>query len=240
VRAGAELLYTDSFGASSVKLGKTSCRGKAQQLNRLAVETARAAAPGVLIFGSMGPLGELLDPHGDLSEDTARAAFREQAQALVGAGADGIAIETHSDAREVTIAIEEARAAGAGFVISTMSFDGPDRKFKTMMGVSPEEAAQVMAAAGADAIGANCGAVVSEMPDVMRRMGAAAPGVWLVTKANAGLPIHENGNTIYPMRPKEFSEVGERLLASGVRMIGGCCGTTPEHIAALREVIAKK
>ncbi len=245
VRAGARGVYTNSFGGSPLKLAKQSLREKAGNLNRRAAEIAREAAPHVLVIGSMGPLGELLDPYGDLSEEDAAAAFREQAQVLVAAGVDGIAAETFTDPVEASLAVRAAREAFRqaekggipGFVIGTFSFDGPEKQFKTMMGASPEKCAEVLLASGADAIGANCGSCIRELPEVTKRMRAFAPNAILVAKPNAGMPVQEKGRTVYPMGPEEFARVARRLIDSGVTVIGGCCGTTPEHIKAIKALL---
>ncbi len=232
--AGAQIVYTNSFGANAIKLKRTKLAGKSDEVNRRAVAVARAAAPGALVFGSMSTLGELLEPYGEMSENEARAAFREQAKALIEGGVDGVVVETHSDARELTISIEEARAAGAPAVIATMTFEGRNGKVHTIMGVTPEKAAETMIKAGADAVGANCGTVVDDMVEVISRMKAVAGDTPLVAKPNAGLPEHRNGDTVYPMSPEEFGILGAKLVERGARLVGGCCGTTPAHIRELK------
>jgi len=229
--AGSEALYTCTFGANRVKLGKIGLAERAVEINISAVEIARSARKNSrYLVGSMGPTGELLEPYGDMEEDAAREAFAEQAKALAGAGVDAIVAETFSDPNEIAIAIKAARDAGDVAVLATMTFE----KGRTMMGATPEKAAEVMLSAGADAVGANCGTGPAELVEVIKRMRAAFPKAILIAKPNAGMPVLEGGRTVYPLNPDDFGKQVKILRDLGVTVVGGCCGTNPEHIVALR------
>jgi 5-methyltetrahydrofolate--homocysteine methyltransferase len=229
--AGSEALYTCTFGANRVKLGKIGMADRAIEINFSAVEIARSARKNSkYLVGSMGPTGELLEPYGDLEEDAASAAFAEQAKALAGARVDAIVAETFSDSNEIAIAIKAARAAGDVGVLATMTFE----KGRTMMGATPEKAAEVMLSAGADAVGANCGTGPAELGEVIKKMHAAFPKAVLIAKPNAGMPVLKDGRTVYPLSPEEFGKQVKVLRDLGVTVAGGCCGTNPEHIVALR------
>jgi 5-methyltetrahydrofolate--homocysteine methyltransferase len=225
--AGSEALYTCTFGANRVKLGKIGMAERAVEINAKAVEITRSARKNAKwLIGSMGPTGELLEPYGDMEEETARAAFAEQAKALVGAGVDAIVAETFSDPNEITLAIKAARAAGDVGVLATMTFE----KGRTMMGTTPEKAAEAMLSAGADAVGANCGTGPAELVEVIKRMRAAFPKAILIAKPNAGMPVLEGGRTVYPLSPDDFGKQVKILRDLGVTVVGGCCGTNSEHI----------
>ena len=231
--AGAEVLYTNSFGANRLALARHGLADRTAELNRLAVTLARAAARQARwIAGSMGPTGGLLEPYGDLAEDEARAAFAEQAAALVAAGADLLVIESHADVNEAALAVRAARAAGPVAVIATMTFEGEARAFRTLMGVTPEVAVRTLLDAGADVVGANCGNGPDVALEVIRRMRAVAPGVPLAAKPNAG--------TGEPAQPDAFARAQLAVHGSGATVLGGCCGTRPEHVARLAAVLSAR
>jgi len=238
--AGSAAVYTCSFGASRISLAKHGLGERVGELNKLAVTLAReAAGKGKLVFGSMGPVGELLEPYGDLPEEDARKAFDEQAAALVGAGADALVAESHMNLAEALLAVKAARGTGKIAVMATLSFEGKDKGFKTVMGDSPEKAAEVLLAAGADAVGVNCGRGGEDALEVVKRMHSAHPGVPLVAKPNAGLPVAAGGQLSYPTTPEQFAREGLALREAGAAVLGGCCGTTPEHIRALVRALGK-
>jgi len=229
--AGSEALYTCTFGANRVKLGKIGMAERAVEINTKAVEIARSARKNSkYLVGSIGPTGELLEPYGDMEEGTASEAFAEQAKALAVAGVDAIVAETFSDPNEIALAIKAARAAGDVGVMATMTFE----KGRTMMGTTPEKAAEVMLSAGADAVGANCGTGPAELVEVIRKMRAAFPKAVLIAKPNAGMPVLEGSRTVYPLGAGEFGKQVKILRDLGVTVVGGCCGTNPDHIVALR------
>lgn len=236
--AGSDAVYSCTFGANRINLAKHGkgemAESMIQGLVRLAFDAVR---PGKLVFGSAGPIGELLEPVGDLPEDDARSAFREQLGAIFKAGVDALVLETHTSLAEAVIAVEEARATGPIAVLATMSFEGGDKGYRTMMGDTPEKAAEALLRAGADAVGVNCGRGGADALEVVRRMAAAHPGVPLVAKPNAGLPVPSAGKLVYPTTPEQFGEEGLRLREAGASILGGCCGSTPAHIAALAKAL---
>ena len=203
------------------------------EVNRAGVEISRRAADGrAAVFASVGPSGLML-MLGQTTEEALKAAFAEQAEAIADAGADGIAIETMSDAVEAALATAAAHETGLP-VVACMTFGSGEKKDRTMMGVTPEQAAERLAAAGADVIGSNCGQGIADMVDVCRRLHAATGGpIWI--KANAGLPEVIDGKTVYKQTPAEFALFVPQLIEAGASLIGGCCGTTPEFIKAVAE-----
>jgi 5-methyltetrahydrofolate--homocysteine methyltransferase len=240
--AGADCLTANTFGASRVMLEQHGCADEAEAIVRAGVRIARDAfggRPG-FVLGDMGPLGRLLEPLGDLCEAEAREVLSEQAAALVDAGVDAIIIETESSLEELGIAIAAARQAGAPCVIGSMAFDvirdGTD--LRTMMGVSPEDAARLMTDAGADVLGLNCG------KDIDPAWAATAVRRYLsvshlptMAQPNAGLPVLEDMKVVYKQDPEDMAEGLPELLGAGVRVVGGCCGTTPDHIRRFRAAI---
>ncbi len=240
IRAGAQIILTNSFGGSPARLALHEIEPRCEELvfaaARLARLEADAAPAKVLVAGSIGPTGQLLEPLGPLALDEATAGYRRQAAALLDGGADVLWIETMSDLREVQVAVEGTRQAGADVpVVVTLSFDTRGR---TIMGVSPAEAAVALAALGVVAMGGNCGVGPSELAEAIGHMRGAVPRATLVAKPNAGLPRWEAGAAEYSMSADEFSAAAAGLARSGAAIIGGCCGSTPAHIAALAQALA--
>jgi 5-methyltetrahydrofolate--homocysteine methyltransferase len=239
--AGSEAIYTCTFGANRVKLKRAGLADKAAELNRKAVEIARSAMKNARwLIGSMGPTGEMLEPYGELEEAAALEAFAEQARALVEAGVDAIVAETFSDPGEIAIAVKAARSAGDVAVLGTMTFEGAAKGSRTMMGTTPEKAAEAMLSAGADAVGANCGTGPADLVDVIKRMRKVFPDAKLIAKPNAGMPVSSGGRTVYPLSPDDFALQMRALRAEGASILGGCCGTTPLHVAGIRSLISEK
>ncbi len=239
IEAGAQIILTNSFGGNRLRLELHGISGRVGELNRAAAHLARAeadAAPGpVLVAGSMGPTGQMLAPMGTLLYDEAVAAFAEQAEALVEGGVDVLWIETMSDLEEVRAAVEGCRlAAPAVPVVSTMTFDTRGR---TMMGVTPERAAHEIGALGVVALGANCGKGPDELEAAIARMSNAAPIVPLIAKANAGAPRLEGDRAVYDATPEDMAHYARRVHDLGARIIGACCGSTPEHIRAIAQTL---
>ncbi|GAB4419656.1 MAG: betaine--homocysteine S-methyltransferase [Anaerolineae bacterium] len=239
IEAGAQIILTNSFGGNRLRLEPHGVTGRVAELNRAAAQLARAeadAAPTpVLVAGSMGPTGQMLAPMGTLSFDDAVAAFAEQAAALVQGGVDVLWIETMSDLEEVRAAVEGCRQAAPDVpVVSTMTFDTRGR---TMMGVTPERAAQEIGGLGVVALGANCGKGPDELEASIARMGSAGPVVPLIAKANAGAPRLEGDHAVYDATPEDMAHYAQRVHALGARIIGACCGSTPEHIRAMAQVL---
>jgi methionine synthase I (cobalamin-dependent) len=233
--AGSQIVLTNTFRANRVSLASYGLADQVVEINRRGVEISRAGAgTHVRVFASIGPSGKMLIA-GEVTEQELAAAFSEQAEALAGAGADGIVIETMAELEEAELALTAARATGLPVVACVVFDSGPNHDC-TMMGVTPEQAAQRLAAAGADVVGANCGQGIAGYVDICRRMRAVTEKpLWI--KANAGTPEVVHGEVVYQTNPEEFAAHGPALLAAGAQFIGGCCGTTPEHIAALCQKI---
>lgn len=233
VAAGAQCVETNTFGGSPICLARYGLEQKAAEINRAAVENARrAVGRRTLVLGAIGPLGELLEPYGDVSEAMARAAFGVQVEAFAASGVDACIVETMSDLNEARLAVEVVSASGLP-VIAQMSYDQSGRTF---MGVDPSRAAGELVDAGACVVGANCSVGPQEMLSVVRALRAAV-SVPISALPNAGLPEVVGGNPTWPLTPCQFAEWGLRLVASGAGLIGGCCGTTPQHIARLVEAL---
>jgi 5-methyltetrahydrofolate--homocysteine methyltransferase len=235
--AGAQILLTNTFNGNRFRLARHGLESRVGELNGAGAEIlgGEIRTNGALIAGDIGPSGEMLMPLGKLSYEDAVSGFREQAQALIGGGADVIWIETMADLKELQAAVEGTRLAGSAIpIMVTMTFDAGGR---TMMGVKPATAARALLGWGVAAFGANCGNGPDEMLPVIREMAAAAPGAVLVAKPNAGLPEFVDGATLYRATPEAMAVAAAQLKAAGARLIGGCCGTTPEHIAAMAKTL---
>lgn len=235
VEAGSQIILTNTFRANRLAVAERDPTVDIAALNRAGVAISRRAAQGrARVFASMGPSGKLL-LDGAVTEEQLRAAFAEQAEALASAGADGIVIETMADLAEAAIAVSAAKATGLT-VVACMVFDSGRNKDRTMMGATPEQAAEVLAAAGADVIGANCGNGIAGYVPVCRRLRAATSlPVWI--KPNAGLPELAGGKIVYRTTPEQFARHIPELVRAGADYIGGCCGTTPEFIRAARRAL---
>jgi 5-methyltetrahydrofolate--homocysteine methyltransferase len=242
LEAGAKILLTNTFGGNRFRLGMHGLDGNVAELNRAAADVAREAVRvvgnGVLVAGDIGPSGRILAPLGDMEFSEAADGFAEQAAALAGAGVDLFWIETMSDLEEVHAAIEGVRrAAGDMPVITTMTFDTRGR---TMMGVTPEEAARALLGWGSLAVGGNCGNGPDEIEAVVRKMHTVAPDAVLVAKANAGIPRLVQGRAVYGAGPAEMAQYALAVVRAGARIVGACCGSTPAHLEAMAEALAKE
>jgi 5-methyltetrahydrofolate--homocysteine methyltransferase len=208
------------------------------ELNQAAAANARAeanlAGQPVLVAGSMGPTGELLEPMGNMAYEDAVAAFAEQARGLVAGGVDLLWVETMSDLREVQAAVEGIRLVTDLPICTTMSFDTRGR---TMMGVTPAQAVRELSRLGVAAVGGNCGNGIAEIEGVIAAMHEAAPEVLLIAKANAGIPQWIKNELIYDASPADMGNYARRVHAYGASLIGGCCGNTPDHIRAIAEAL---
>ena len=229
--AGSQVLLTNSFGASRFRLERHGLADRLDELNRAAASVARAAAPGALVAGDIGPSGLMLAPLGPLSVAAAREGFAAQARALVAGGVDLIWIETMADLAEAAAAVTGVQDVAPGLpVVVTMTFD---TKGRTMMGVRPEQAVKELSRLGVAALGANCGNGPAEMLEVLDRMVAVAPAVPLVVKANAGMPRLVEGRAVYDAGPEVMAQYATAAQQRGARIIGACCGSTPDHLAAM-------
>jgi 5-methyltetrahydrofolate--homocysteine methyltransferase len=234
VEAGSDFISTNTFGGTRNRLKLDELQDQVAELNQAGARLARQAAGERLVAGSMGPTGELMEPLGLLTPQGALESFTEQARALKAGGADFALIETMSALEEVQAAVEGARAAGLAAVV-TMSFD---TNFRTMMGIKPVAALATIAGWGVGVVGANCGNGPAEIERIMTEMSAAPHGgVALMAKSNAGMPRWKDDRITYGGTPEVMADYARRMVGLGVRVIGGCCGTTPEHIAAMRQAI---
>jgi methionine synthase I (cobalamin-dependent) len=238
VEAGADIILTNSFGGTRHRLKLHKAEDRVAELNekaaRLARNEADRAAHTVLVAGSMGPTGEILEPLGPLSLDAARAAFAEQAGALARGGADLLWIETMSSVDETEAAVAGARSTGLP-VVATLSFDTNGR---TMMGVTPSELAGLHRKHGLAACGSNCGTGPSELVACIVNLATASdPSAILVAKANCGIPQFIDGAIRFNGTPELMAQYARLSFDSGARIIGGCCGTTPEHLRVMREAL---
>ena len=237
VESGSEIILTNTFRSNRVALETLGLAGKLEEINLAGVEIARRAASGsAYVFASIGPSGKMLMA-GEVSEDDLKKAFAEQVKVLVAAGVDGLAIETMSDLAEARLAIAAASETNLP-VVASMVFDSGKAKDRTMMGSTPEQAAEELTAAGADIIGANCGLGIAGYIPVCQRLHAATDRpIWI--KPNAGLPEIVDGKVVYRMTPEAFAAFVPAMIQAGASFIGGCCGTGPEFIWAIVETLRR-
>ncbi len=245
IEAGAEMILANTFGANRYKLGHHGLGERVVEVNVAAVQLARrvvdASYKAVYVAGDVGPLGVRLAPYGRVSEAQAFDAFREQIAALMEAGIDALVCETMSDLYEIRAAIRAARAleaerGGAPLpILATLTFTRDDR---TLLGDTPAAAAEALIADGADVIGVNCSGGPAQIWRVITAMRQAAPNARFAVKPNAGWPEQIEGRIMYPATPAYFGDYAARFAALGVHVMGGCCGTTPAHIAAMRAALA--
>ena len=241
-QAGADCLITNTFGGSRIMLARHGRGDLVREINQAAVRIAREAFGGRdgYVLGNIGPLGALLEPYGDLSEEKARAALEEQAAALVEGGADGIIIETETSLEETGLAIDAARAARAPSVVASFAYDlSTDGCFYvTMMGVLPDGAAAFMEERGADVVGLNCGTSVDmKAVAAVVRQYRARTALPIIGQPNAGNPVLVNGKVVYRQTPQEMAAAVPEVLEAGATIVGSCCGSTPEHTAAIRRAV---
>ena len=238
--SGSRLLTTNTFGGTRARLQMHGLEDRVEELNQAAAALARRVAdrhPGIFVLGDIGPSGELMEPMGDLTIDSAAEMFGEQIRGLVAGGVDGILIETMSDLSEVAAAVTAARKEAPGLpVFATLSFDTNRR---TMMGVSPAMAVQAMSDMGVDVIGANCGRGLDEMRIIAAQLAEAGAGrVRLMVQSNAGLPKLQGDTFVFDGTPEEMAGYAVEMRDLGFAVIGACCGSSPAHIAAMREALA--
>jgi 5-methyltetrahydrofolate--homocysteine methyltransferase len=242
IEAGSQIILTNTFGGNGLRLALHNLSDQVVPLNKAAamntVEVAENVVGPVIVAGSMGPTGGLLEPLGDLTMDEMISTFSEQAAALIEGGVDVLWIETMSDLGEVRAAVEGARAASPQIpIVATMTFDTAGH---TMMGVSPEKAVEALEPLELAAFGANCGNGVDEIEEVILKMHTVNSDATLVAKANAGIPHLENGVAVYGASPEMMAAYAERAIAAGAKIVGGCCGSTTDHIRAMAKTLFGK
>jgi len=238
LRAGADIIQTNTFGGSPLKLAGYHLESKTKEINRSSVSAVKKAVGGrAYISGSCGPSGELLTPYGSIEEATMSNNFTDQISVLIDAGVDLVCVETMTDLREASLAVRAAKSLSPSLpVMATLTFDRIPKGYYTIMGVGIEQAVEGLSAAGADIIGSNCGHGIDTMIDIARQIRNISQKPILI-QSNAGLPDQANNEVVYPESPTYFAEKSIELIESGVSIIGGCCGTTPEHVAAVRKAV---
>lgn len=238
VEAGSDVVLTNSFGGNRHRLKLHSLDGRVHELNAAAAsigrEVADAASRPVLVAGSMGPTGELIEPLGELTAGEAQEAFAEQAAGLTAGGADVLWLETMSALTEVEAGVLGARSASDLPIVVTLSFDTAGR---TMMGITGEEAGTRLAELGVSGIGANCGANLADTEAAVAAIRSVCGDIPVVSKANAGIPVWKGAELEYDATPEILAAHAHRLRAIGVSIIGACCGSSPAHIAMIRAVL---
>jgi len=238
VNAGSDIILTCTFGGTTARLQDSQLSDRAFEINQSAAKLARDASHGrALVAGSIGPLGRLQLVLGGMNYTEAVDQFAAQAQALVMGGVDLFEIESFSDLQEIQAAIEGVRQVSKLPIFATMSFDSQG---KTLTGIAPYAAAKTLAGLDVTAIGANCGRGPWDMAGIIREMAEAVPGMLLIAKPNAGLPELVDGKPSYPVEPAKFAQLARDWIRAGARIVGGCCGSTPKHIEAIRAEIRGK
>jgi len=241
VDAGSDAIITNTFGANRYALGRHACGDKAFEINKAGAQVARkAAGQGRYVLGDVGPTGDFLEPLGMLKRDQVREAFAEQVKGLREGGVDGLIIETMTAIEELEVAIEAAKSTGGGLpVLASMSFDKGSAGFRTMMGVDVATPISRMIALGVDVVGFNCGTcTLDEYVELAKAYVAAAKSKTLVfAEPNAGKPELLDGQAVYRVTPEEFAAACGKIRDAGVHILGGCCGSTPQHIGAVAKAL---
>lgn len=238
-KAGANFLTTNTFGGSKPRLEMHGLADRLEELNKAASEIAKKVATNysdVFVMGDVGPSGELMEPMGTLTTESAKEIFSEQIKALLAGGADGILIETMSDLSEVQAAVSAVQEINPELpIIVMLSFD---TNLRTMMGVKPAQAVSEISKMGVKIIGANCGRGTDEISVIAKEMSEnRIAGVHLITQSNAGLPKLVGADFIYDGTPEEMAKYALEMKGLGINIIGACCGSTPEHIAAIKNAV---
>lgn len=238
IAAGADMVETNSFGGSRFKLEKYGFEDKVFEFNKAAAEISRkAAGPDRFVLGSVGPTGKLLMME-EVTEEELYGAFKEQSMALEAGGVNAIMIETMTDLDEARIAVQAAKEHTSCEVFCTMTFEKIiGGGFRTMMGISPSEMAETLVEAGADLIGTNCGNGMEDMIGMVQEIRSVNPLIPILVHANAGMPSYKDGVTTFPESPEEMASRVKVIIAAGANIVGGCCGTTPEHIRKIGESV---
>lgn len=233
--AGADIVATNTFGGSPLKLAQYGLESQTEKINARAVQSARhAVSRGVMVAGSCGPSGCLLKPYGDTDADEVYESFRRQLRAILDEGVDAIIVETMTDLAEAVLAVKAARSIARDVpIMATMTFDDTPRGFYTVMGTTVQQAVKGLRDAGADIVGSNCGNGIDNMVRIAAEFKKHTSGPLLI-QSNAGLPQIVDGRATYAETPEFMAERVDALLDQRVNVIGGCCGTTPAHIAAIR------
>jgi len=244
--AGSDAVLTNTFGANRYTLVRHGCADRTFEINKAGAELARKAAGGDrYVLGDVGPTGDFLEPIGSLRAERVTEVFTEQANGLRLGGVDGFIIETMTALDELELAIRAVKEAGGGLpVFASMSFDKGGKGFRTMMGVDVPTAVSKMLSLGVDVVGFNCGtAALGEYVELSKAYVAAVrscgQNTLVFAEPNAGKPALVDGQTIYQVTPKEFAAACRKIVDAGIHILGGCCGTGPQHILAVAEVLRR-
>jgi 5-methyltetrahydrofolate--homocysteine methyltransferase len=242
VEAGSDIILTCTFGGTRMRMKDSKYQDRTPEVNIRAAELARKAASareGVLVAGSMGPVGALIKPYGPLEAEDVKATFAEQARALADGGVDLLLIETMFAFEETTAAFEGARSVTDLPIVVSFSYD---RGTRSMMGVKPKDVIKKYSEMGAALVGANCGTTLENMESVVKEYAATAPDFPLWVKPNAGVPRMdiETEQGVYDMGPEDMATYSLKYVELGAKVVGGCCGNTPEHIAAIAKAVKKQ
>ena len=240
LNAGSDAILTNTFGGNGITLARHGLEERVADINSTGAQLARkAAGKDKYVLGDIGPSGDFIEPLGSLRPDQLRGIFADQVKALLAGGVDGFIIETMGAVDEIVVAVEAVKSAGSGLpVLASMSFDKRGDDFRTMMGVDVKTAVSSLVAAGADAVGFNCGTTtLDEYVELAKKYVAAAkaanPKVLVFAEPNAGKPELLDGSAVYKVTPDEFADAAQKIYEAGITIIGGCCGTTPAHIEAV-------
>jgi len=240
--AGSDLLTTNTFNGTRTALAKHGLEDRTVELNRAGAEAARkAAGEAAWVLADAGPCGDFLEPLGTMDPEQLLEIFSEQYSALRSGGADAALAETMTDPAEMAVAIRAAKAVADWPVVATFAFDKAGEDYRTMMGADAAAAIGAAVNSGADVVGANCGTSL-DLEDYLRlaeRLIEAAEGRPVILQPNAGSPQLQGDRQVFPAKPEDMARLTSSLLDAGVKVVGGCCGTTPEHLAAMRQVIPR-
>jgi 5-methyltetrahydrofolate--homocysteine methyltransferase len=237
-QAGSDIILTNTFGGSATKLAKMGFENRVREFNLAGARNSIEGAPNTLVAGSVGPTGEFLQPLGATTPDEMETVFSQQISVMLEAGLKAICVETMTALDEAVCAVRAARKLDPEIdIIATFTFDPTPKGYKTMMGVNPQQVAEELPKAGANIIGANCGNGIQQMIEITAefRKHTELP---ILIHANAGLPELVDGQTVFRQSPEAMADLTRALVDAGASIIGGCCGTTPEHIAAMKAALS--